>query len=69
MTQANPVNPNEVNIDFTLTLAETNLILQVLAQRPYIEVANLIHNMQRVAHNKVTPPIANVPTPEPQLAV
>ena len=57
MTQANPVNPNEVNIDFTLTLAETNLILQVLAQRPYIEVANLIHNMQQVAQKKISPPI------------
>lgn len=51
------MNPNEVTIDFSLTTAETNLILQALSQRPYIEVANLIHNMQRIAHAKVTPPI------------
>ena len=51
------MNPNEVVIDFSLTLTETNLILQVLAQRPYIEVANLIHNMQQVAQKKISPPI------------
>ena len=50
------VNQNPI-IDFKLTLADTNMILQALAQRPYFEVANLIHEMQRVAHAKVTPPI------------
>lgn len=49
------MNPNEVNIDFTFTLAETNLILQALAQRPYAEVANLLHEVQRVAHAAVAP--------------
>lgn len=58
----NPTNPNEVNIEFTFTLAETNMILQALAQRPYVEVANLIHNIQRIAHAKVTPqPGSNEP--------
>jgi hypothetical protein len=51
----NPTNPKDANIEFTFTLAETNMILQALSQRPYVEVANLIHNIQRIAHAKVTP--------------
>lgn len=52
------MNPNEqVSIDFNFTLVETNIILQALAQRPYAEVANLVHEIQRVANAKVTPPL------------
>ena len=49
-----PQNPAEVLIDFQLTLADTNTILQSLAQRPYAEVASLIHGIQRVAQAKVS---------------
>lgn len=51
------MNPNAVVIDFSLTLTETNLILQALSARPYAEVAQLISSMQQVAQKKISPPI------------
>ena len=44
-------------VDYTFTLSEVNIILQALAQRPYVEVAALIHNVQRIAQAKVSPQI------------
>jgi hypothetical protein len=61
-----PQNPAEVLIDFQLTLADTNTILQSLAQRPYAEVANLIHGIQRVAQAKVSATTAPSATTEQQ---
>lgn len=44
-----------MNYTFTFTEAEANTILQALASKPYIEVANLISNFQRQAHTQSLP--------------
>lgn len=39
-----------------LTVADTNIILNALAQRPYAEVAGIFNNIQQQAQGQLPPP-------------
>lgn len=52
-----------MNIKLDLTQDEVNLIINALAQQPYITVAQLIDGIAKVAKDQLAPPVppANPP--------
>ena len=48
----------EPTLKFELTIAETNAVLNALAQRPYAEVAGIFTKIQQQAQGQLPPPDA-----------
>ena len=46
----------EQKLNFTLTVDETNLVLNALGSMPYAQVVKLISNIQQQAEAQLTPP-------------
>ena len=46
----------EQKLNFTLTVDETNVVMNALASQPYSQVVKLISNIQQQAEAQLTPP-------------
>ena len=57
------MNMQNPNLNFELTIEETNLVLEALGQLPFVRVFNLIGKLQDAARGQVEQAVAVTPPP------